>query len=144
MPAVEEVWLNTLHCQFQLTLCCGILLALDPDPGSAGRRRFGQLILFLAPLCGPGAIATLPLFVARSVVDRSVGRARQTLPLAVGSVLQLTLFFHHESVRGYGLDPFLLLDIFTVRHLMLPFGGSPIPRRPRRSSRRAVPRVMSR
>ncbi len=122
VPAVEEIWLHTLHCQFELALCCGIILALRPAPGwSAAASRL--TLLLLAPLCGPGAIALLPLFLVRAALDRDVGRIWQTLALSTGSALQLGLFFHAEHSRGYSLDPIVLLDIFTVRHLYLPFLG---------------------
>ena len=68
----EEIWLQTLHCQFELTLWCGIILALDP---AAGRAAVGRLaVLALAPLCGPGrdragAVCSL----ARSAFERSGG-----------------------------------------------------------------------
>jgi hypothetical protein len=123
VPAVEEVWLNTLHCQFQLALCCGIILALQPEPRLTGAAWFRYALLFVAPLCGPGAIALLPLYFARAALDRDSRRLRQALALTTGSALQLVLFFHNEASRGYSLDPVVLLDIFTVRHLYLPFLG---------------------
>jgi len=123
VPAVEEIWLNSLHCQFQLTLCCGIILGLEPPRATTRGAWFRYALLFVAPLCGPGAIVVLPLFILRAILDRSVARAFQILPLMAGSILQLALFFHHEPSRGYALDPTALLDIFTVRHLMLPFLG---------------------
>ena len=123
VPAVEEIWLNSLHCQFQFTLCCGIILALQTGRPSGRGSWFRYLVLFLAPLCGPVPITLLPLFIARSLLDRSFGRMCQTAPLLIGSILQLSLFLHHEPTRTYSLDPVLLLDIFTVRHLMLPYLG---------------------
>ena len=33
VPASEEIWLQTLHCQFELSLCCAIILALDVETG---------------------------------------------------------------------------------------------------------------
>ena len=123
VPAVEEIWLNTLHCQFELALCCGIVLALRPEPTRSAATGFRFALLLLAPLCGPGAIALLPLFIARTALDRDRRRLWQTLVLGAGSALQLSLFFHAEQSRGYSLDPIVLLDIFTVRHLYLPFLG---------------------
>lgn len=123
VPAVEEIWLQTLHCQFELALCCGIILALRPEPVRSPATAFRFALLLLAPLCGPGAIALLPLFLARAALDRDRGRLWQAFVLGIGSVLQLGLFFHAEHSRGYSLDPIVLLDIFTVRHLYLPFLG---------------------
>jgi hypothetical protein len=123
VPAVEEIWLNSLHCQFQLTLCCAIILSLESYGAMTRRSLARYAVLLVAPLCGPGAIALLPLFALRTAMDRSAGRFWQTVFLAVGSFLQLALFFHHEQSRSYSLDPSLLLNIFTVRHLYLPYLG---------------------
>lgn len=123
VPAAEEIWLNSLHCQFQLTLCCAIILALDATRPNELSSWFRYGLLFLAPLCGPGAVALLPLFILRSTIERDSWRFFQTLPLLIGSILQLGLFYHHEHSRVYNLDVTALLDIFTVRHLMLPFLG---------------------
>jgi hypothetical protein len=121
VPAVEEVWLQTLHCQFHLALCAGILLALEPRAGRAA--WFGLALLLLAPLCGPGAIALLPLFALRTMLERTRPRLLQTLALGFGSTLQLALFFHSEHARGYSLQPVMLLNIITVRHIWLPILG---------------------
>ena len=123
VPAVEEIWLQTLHCQFELTLCCGIILALRPDPMCSATTVFRSTLLLLAPLCGPGAIALLPLFLARAVFSRDPERFGQVLILGLGAALQLGLFFHAADGRGYSLDPIVLLNVFTVRHLYLPFLG---------------------
>ena len=39
LPLAEEVWLNSLHPQFHLTLCVALILGLRPRSG-AGRRGF--------------------------------------------------------------------------------------------------------
>ena len=122
VPAAEEIWLQTLHCQFELTLCCAIILALDVTAGKIALLRLG--FLALAPLCGPTAIALLPLFVLRAIIDRSRGRAIQTAILGAGAAIQLLLFFHAVRTRGYVLNPVVLLCVFTVRHLELPFLGA--------------------
>lgn len=60
-PMVSEVWLQSLHSQFHLALCCALILALD-----APQKRlawFGGVLLFLAPLCGPAASGLLPLWL---------------------------------------------------------------------------------
>jgi hypothetical protein len=123
VPAVEEIWLNSLHCQFELALCCGIMLVLQAEPRRTGIAAFRTALLFIAPLCGPGAIAFLPLYLIRAALERDRGRGWQALALAGGSVLQLGLFMHAEGSRGYSLDPIVLLDIVAVRHIYLPFLG---------------------
>jgi len=122
MPSSEEVWLQTLHCQFHLALSCGIILALDTCEGWASAFRLG--ILLLAPLCGPAAIALLPLFLLRAAIDRSRSRALQVLPLGVGAGIQFFGFFTPDPGRAYELRPTILLSTVTVRHLALPFLGT--------------------
>lgn len=121
ITGAEEVWLHTLHCQFQLALCCGIILALEAEQASGRLLRYA--LLLLAPLCGPGAIALLPLFFARAALDRSLPRLWQAATLALGAAIQLALFFQVVPGRRYSLDPITLLDVFTVRHLYIPFLG---------------------
>ena len=121
VPSSAEIWLQTLHCQFELTLCCAIILALDVSFGRIAWLRLG--ILFLAPLCGVTAIALLPLFVLRAIIDRARGRAIQTAILGLGAAIQLLFFFHAVRGRGYTLDPIVLLCVLTVRHLDVPFLG---------------------
>lgn len=87
VPASEEVWLQTLHCQFHLTLACAILLAIAAPGGRAAIAP--AAILLPAPLCGPGAIVLLPLFVLRAAADRDARRRLQGLVLAGGSAIQL-------------------------------------------------------
>ncbi len=121
VPAVEEVWLHTLHCQFHLALCVGIILVLQAEPWRVSWFRYG--LLFLAPLCGPGAIAFLPIYAVRAVVERDRARVCQLAALTLSSVLQLGLFYRHEHSRGYAFNPVILLDVFAIRHLYLPFLG---------------------
>ena len=122
VPASEEIWLQTLHSQFELVLCCAIITSLElPPAGWLGRAR--GALLFLAPLCGPGAIAVLPLLAGRAALDRSRARLHQLFALAAGSAIQLGFFLHPAPGRSYALDPATLLCIVTVRHLALPFGG---------------------
>lgn len=126
VPASEEIWLQSLHCQFELTLGCAIILALEPASGrffSSGRGLGHGAILLLAPLCGPGAIVLVPLFLVRAVLDRSLPRLIQAGALSVGSAVQLLLFFQAVSGRGYRLEPELVLSVFAVRHLAVPFLG---------------------
>jgi hypothetical protein len=127
VPAVEEIWLHTLHCQFHLALCVGIILVLEAEPWRLSWFRY--LLLFLAPLCGPGAIALLPLYLVRAALERDRARVWQLAALGLGSALQLGLFYQHEHSRGYALDPVVLLDVFAVRHLCLPFLGIAVTER---------------
>ena len=39
VPASEEIWLQTLHCQFQLALAAAVIMALDIPRVAAGRWR---------------------------------------------------------------------------------------------------------
>ena len=102
VPGSDEIWLQTLHCQFELALACGLILALEVPLG--GRRAFGVGLLILAPLCGPGAIALTPLFLLRAVLDRTLGRAFQFGALVLGSAVQMLFFFKLGTDRGYTLD----------------------------------------
>ena len=120
-PSAEEVWLNTLHSQFQLAVCVGLILALDPEPGWL--RKF---LLFLAPLYGVVSIILLPLFALRTAIDRSRARLVETLILGAGSAIQLGFFFH--QVGGLqSLDLKLIFATFFAKNIVLPllsFGGS--------------------
>lgn len=121
VPASEEIWLQTLHCQFELTLCCGIILALEPEAGLLGLLRLA--ILLLTPLCGPGVIALIPLFLLRLIGERSTARLLQVVVLCLATAIQVLLFLRATPGRGFSLDPAVLLCIMTVRHLALPFLG---------------------
>ncbi|MGI4797720.1 MAG: hypothetical protein ACRYG8_27475 [Janthinobacterium lividum] len=121
VPGADEIWLQTLHCQFELALACGLILALDVPQD---RRQVGYLaILVLAPLCGPGAIALTPLLALRAAIDRSTGRTMQLAALVGGSAMQMLCFFKLGSGRGYTLDPAILLAVVTAKNLMIPFIG---------------------
>ena len=136
IPESAEVWLQTLHCQLQLALSCGIILALDTCEGWASAFRFS--ILLLAPLCGPVAIALLPLFLLRAAIDRSRSRALQILPLGVGAGIQFFGFFTAVPGRAYELHPTILLSTVTVRHLALPFLGTAIAQLIAKAMRRMI------
>lgn len=121
VPSSDEIWLQSLHCQFELALACGLILALDAPSG--GRAAFALAVLVLAPLCGPGAIALTPLFLLRALFERTIGRALQLGALGFGSAVQMIFFFSLASGRGYTLDPGVLLSVVTVKDLMVPFIG---------------------
>ena len=121
VPGSDEIWLQTLHCQFELAVACGLLLALEVPRG--GHLAFALAILLLAPLCGPGAIALTPLFLLRALLDRTLGRTVQLGALAGGSVVQMIFFFTLGTDRGYTLDPGVILSVVTVKDLVVPFTG---------------------
>ncbi len=120
-PQVGEGLLQTLHCQFQLTLCCGLLLALDIPPGRAARLRL--ILLFFAPLAGPVPFVLIPLFLIRALTDRARGRLLQATALAAGSAIQFLLFFHAVAGRGYALHPVMGLCAVTIHYLDVPLFG---------------------
>ncbi|WP_345169412.1 hypothetical protein [Sphingomonas daechungensis] len=122
MPATSEVSFNVLHIQFHLALCTGIILALDVPDSRLARASY-QLLLFLAPLCGPGAIVLLPFFALRAFLDRDTGRAWQFGVLAVGAALQLLIFYGPSPVRGHPLNPALIPAVMLVRMIALPAVG---------------------
>jgi hypothetical protein len=119
-PRTEEVFLDVLHIQFHLALCTALILALDM-PRSRGARIGYAAILFVTPLCGPAAIILLPFFAVRSWIDRDRARLVQTVALAVGTVLQMLLFFTPSPVRGAFLDPVSLAAMLFVRLAAMPF-----------------------
>ncbi len=121
VPGSDEIWLQTLHCQFELAASCGLILALDVPRG--GRMAVALVVLVLAPLCGPGAIALTPLFLLRAVLDRAFGRAVQLGALVSGSAVQMIFFFTLGTDRGYTLDPGTILSVVTVKDLVVPFTG---------------------
>ncbi len=120
-PQIDEGLLQTLHCQFQLTLCCGLILALDVASG--WRQYFRLSLLYLAPLCGAVPIVLIPLFVMRALIDRSKPRLFQAAALGGGAAIQLAFFFHSVPGRGYALHPFMALCVITLRYLEAPFLG---------------------
>ncbi|MDR3517214.1 MAG: hypothetical protein P4M00_15505 [Azospirillaceae bacterium] len=119
-PSAEEVWLNSLHSQFQLALCAALILALDIQPGI--REIFRRALLFLGPLYGMVAIVVLPLFILRAVIDRSRARLIQALILASGSAIQLSLFYQVFPGRQH-FDFKLILGTFFAKNVVLPFLG---------------------
>ncbi len=120
LPFSHEVWLTSISTQCHLNLCAGLILALEPGVGSIA--LFQYILLFFAPLSGPGASFLVPLFIARAVIDRSKSRAIQAAILGLAAALQL-LFFYHPADRQLGISPPLLLNVFFVKHLLEPFLG---------------------
>lgn len=121
-PQTEEVFANVLHIQFHLALAAALILAFEPARTRVGRTGHGA-ILFLAPLCGPGAIVLLPLFALRALVDRDRTRLAQLLVFAAGAALQLLLFFTPSPIRGDLLDPATIAAIMSTRLIALPLVG---------------------
>ncbi len=119
----DEIWLQTLHCQFELTLAAGLVLALDAPAPRSPAFTWRLLVIALAPLCGPGAFALVPLFFARAMVERSAARAAQLAAIAGASLVQISLFFTTMPGRSNALHPVLYLCMVTVRHLAVPFLG---------------------
>jgi len=121
-PATEEVFFNVLHIQFHLALCVALILALDIPVRRAARIGYGVL-LFLAPLCGPGAIVMLPLFAIRALSERDRGRFAQLAALAAGAALQLLLFYGSSPLRGHVADPATIAAAMFIRLIVLPLTG---------------------
>lgn len=121
-PATEEVFFNVLHIQFHLALCVALILALDA-PRSRAARAAHAVILFIAPLCGPGAIAVAPFFALRAAIDRDATRAGQFAVIAGGVAIQLIVFFLPSPARGHLPDPTMLAATMFVRLAALPLLG---------------------
>jgi hypothetical protein len=119
MPGTEEVFLNVLHIQFHLALCAALILALDVPERRISRIGYG-VILFAAPLCGPGAIVLLPLFALRVLADRDRQRLWLAMSLAAGAAVQMLLFYGSNPMRGHVLDPAAIAAAMSVRLIALP------------------------
>lgn len=124
-PVTEEVFFNVLHIQFHLALCAALILAIDVPDGRSARIAYG-LLLFAAPLCGPGAIVLLPLFALRVWVDRDRRRAEQLAWLGAGTAVQLALFYGPSPMRGHWSDPATIAATMLVRPLALRVAGPDI------------------
>jgi len=117
IPGSEEIWLQTLHCQFELALCCGILVSLDARIGPS------LALLVLAPLAGPVSVALCPLFVLRAALERRLARVIQCCALCAGALVQVLFFLTPVPGRAYALHPVINLSVVTLRHLAIPFLG---------------------
>lgn len=121
-PGIEEVFLNVLHIQFHLALCVALILALDPPQRPFARIGY-SLILFLAPLCGPGALAFLPFFALRGIVDRDRRRLEQCIAFVIGGSIQLLFFFGGSPMRGHHAAPAMVLAAIGMRLILMPALG---------------------
>jgi hypothetical protein len=120
LPNSHEVWLSSISSQFHLNLCVSIILTLETRTGLLA--LFQYALLLLAPLSGPGAICLLPLFIIRSVIDRSKQRIIQSCVLGLGAFLQIFIFYQSQQ-RSFGIEPVLLGDVFFIKHILSPFLG---------------------
>ncbi len=122
----EEVFLQTLHSQYHLLLCTALILALMDRPGPA-LRWFRRALLLLAPLCGMLPVVLVPLFVARTLLDRTQERAIQCATLSVGAALQVGLFYSPAGGAALGraatVWPGLLLETIALRQVLTPLLG---------------------
>lgn len=122
MPSTEEVFFNVLHIQYHLALCAALILAFDVPARRPARVGYGAL-LFIGPLCGPGAIVLLPLFALRGLLERDRARAWQLAALGAGAAAQLLLFYGASPVRGIPFDFAAMLAGLFVRLVALPTAG---------------------
>jgi hypothetical protein len=122
-PATEEVFFNVMHIQFHLALCAALILALDVPSGRWGRAAYGML-LFAAPLCGPGAIVLVPLFGLRALLDKDRQRLAQLMAVAAGAAVQLLFFYSPSGVRGHSQSFGAVAGAMFVRMIALPFLGT--------------------
>lgn len=121
-PAADEVWLSPVTSQYHLMVCAGLILAFDVRGGLVGGFRL--LLLFVAGLTGPGPALVAPLFVLRSMVDRSWTRAAQATVLSAGALVEIGFFWTHPvAERHLGISVPLLLGVIYIKHLLLPFLG---------------------
>ncbi|NIJ06536.1 hypothetical protein FHS31_000118 [Sphingomonas vulcanisoli] len=121
-PGIEEVFFNVLHIQFHLALCVALILALDSPRRVIVRLGYGVL-LFAAPLCGPAALAFLPLFALRGWIDRDWRRLDQFIAFAAGGAVQLLFFYGPSPLRGHVLDPGTIAAAIFVRLIAMPALG---------------------
>ena len=130
MPMSQEVWLTSVCSHYHLTLCAALILALEPFTGWA--YVLENVLLFVAPLSGPGSVILVPLFWLRLFFDRSRRRIIQCGVITLGAAIQLLFFFHpagrvilHGADKQslLGIDPLLLLNVIYVKHVVGPLLG---------------------
>ncbi len=119
--AVDEVWLNSIHSQFQLGLANALILALEPAAGGVGLFRLG--LLLLGPLAGPASLFLAPLFALRVLLERSPARLLQALTLGLGGSVQLLLFYQPTGGRSYGIGAAMLACVLFVKQICVPMLG---------------------
>ncbi|MBA4696389.1 MAG: hypothetical protein H2069_03225 [Legionella sp.] len=119
-PLVDEVWLNSLHPQFHLTLCAALILAM-PAPINKCIRLLHLVILLLAPFCGPTAWFLLPLFILRSLDEKLLYRLYQTLIIFIGVLLQYILFYKAADSGQADFNVWLMPFILLLKFVFIPF-----------------------
>ncbi|MBB3172227.1 hypothetical protein FHR90_000033 [Endobacter medicaginis] len=122
VPAAEEVWLNTLHVQFQLALATALIVSLDAERGRTARAY--RALLLVAPLSGMVSVMLLPLLALRCGVERAARRERlwQLGMLGAGAAVQVGLFYHGTDARGH-VSPVLVGSAFTAKLVLEPLLG---------------------
>lgn len=118
VPEWVEVSLHTLHAQYHLALCCGIILGLATQTG--WRQQVRNAILFFTPLSGPGGIIMAPLFILRAIVDRTRTRLIECLLINGASAIQVIFFFRSFHERTYNFNFYDYVLVFLTRYVVTP------------------------
>lgn len=113
-PLSEESWLNIMHAQLWLTLCCALILVCTPPQKWYSWLGHG-FILFLAPLSGMAALLLGPIFLCKCLIERSWPRFYQTTILGCASLLQICCFYTPNPIRHFITDISVPLVILFVR-----------------------------
>jgi hypothetical protein len=122
IPAGDaEVWLNSITSQFHLALCVALILAVDTRGGAVGILH--GAILVLAPLTAPVVGSLGPLFLLRTLLDRSWARLLQTVLLGLPMLVQVAAVLHAAPTGRGGAGPLVLLAALGLQHVILPFIG---------------------
>lgn len=120
-PVSEEVWYHVIHSQFHLTLCAALICASSVPPSVRGKAARLVLVV-LAPLSGPGAIALLPVMAMRTWIERTRDRGVELAAFAGAALIQVLFFYRALPFRSFRLDVQELSAIVAVRHVALPLG----------------------
>ena len=121
-PLSEESWLNIMHAQLWLTLCCALILVCTPPQKWYSWLGHG-FILFLAPLSGMAALLLGPIFLCKSFIERSWPRVYQTTILGCASLLQICCFYSPSPIRHFTTDPSAAFVILFIRMECVAFIG---------------------
>ncbi|CAI3925787.1 hypothetical protein [Commensalibacter papalotli (ex Botero et al. 2024)] len=131
VPESSEISLQSLHLQFHLALACTIIAFLKTD--IKNKRYFKLFLLFFAPLCGLLPVVLIPIFVAKSWLEKENLRNEQTIALVLGSSIQLS-FYLFNLVHKIDIDNFAIVrqrhfsyndfcSVLYVRDIIFPFLG---------------------
>lgn len=121
-PKCEEVWLNGMHIQFWLALCCGLILTLDIEKNYRMWLLKGS-ILFLGPLSGPISAIMALFFGIRSWVDRSLPRLFQTVVIGTAGLIQFFFFYSPLAAREHHLGADIIANGIVLRSYGISFLG---------------------